>query len=130
MAADLLVLDTNVYIDSLDDVARGTYLASLIADTEDNVAVSSVVVAELAAGSHAGRDRDRLIADFVGTSSRILTPTHEDWLTAADALRSLGGDALSTRRAFWNDLLIAASCVRADALLMTSNRDDFARIQR
>ena len=47
-----------------------------------------------------------------------------------DAVRILGGDSVTTRRSFWNDLLIATSCARAGAILLTSNKADFARIRR
>jgi predicted nucleic acid-binding protein len=46
----VLVLDTNVYIDVMEDPARADALASQLQDVEDEVAVSSVVVSELLAG--------------------------------------------------------------------------------
>ncbi len=53
-----------------------------------------------------------------------------DWQTAGDALNALGGEDATKGRSFWNDLLIAASCARAGAALVTRNADDFERIRR
>ena len=128
----MVVLDTNVYIDVLGDADRANVLAGLAASVEDTFAVSSVVLAELLIGLRNERDRKELIAGVVGPIDGLplLTPTHGDWETAGDALRLLGGDRVTARRSFWNDLLIAASCARAGATLVTSNRDDFRRIRR
>jgi predicted nucleic acid-binding protein len=62
--------------------------------------------------------------------SGVLAPTHADWIAAGDALQQLGGDAATKGRSFWNDLLIAASCARSGAMLLTRNADDFRRIRR
>ena len=67
---------------------------------------------------------------LVAASDSLVTPVHEDWLVAGEALRVLGGHAATKRRSFWNDVLIAASCLRAHATLVTSNADDFRRIRK
>jgi predicted nucleic acid-binding protein len=128
----VVVLDTNVYLDVLRDADRGRVLAGLAESVDDTFAVSSVVVAELLVGLLSERDREELIAGVLRPidDDRLITPAHGDWETAADALRHLGGDRVTVRRSFWNDLLIAASCARAGATLVTSNRDDFRRIRR
>ena len=128
----MLVLDTNVYVDMFADRALAQHVSATLAGTRHPLHVSSVVLAELLAGATTTRAR-REVESFVlppATADRRLTPTHDDWVTAASALAALGGDAVTTRRSFWNDLLIAASCARVGAALMTRNADDFKRIRR
>ena len=93
--------------------------------------VSSVVLAELLIGVRsADRARPvRWVTDGIDDAG-LLTPAHADWVAAGDALRQRGGDASTQGRSFWSDLLIAASCARAGATLLTRNADDFPRIQR
>lgn len=127
----MLLLDTNVYLDASADGALAGRVAEVIEGAGDVVGLSSVVLAELLVGV-APRDRTRLmrwVTDGVPESA-ILTPTLDDWVSAGDALRALGGDAATRGRSFWNDLLIAASCARVGATLMTRNADDFRRIGR
>lgn len=128
----MLVLDTNVYVDMFADRELSRRVASRAAEMGETLLVSSVVAAELMAGAVTERDRrvvDRLVTE-AATPHRLLVPSHEDWVRAGRALVDLGGDAVTTRRSFWNDLLIAASCARVGALLMTRNADDFVRIRR
>jgi predicted nucleic acid-binding protein len=126
----MLLLDTNVYIDILDDPAGAERLARELDDAEDVVSVSSVVVAELLIGLRDPGERATLLADIVHEGDELLTPNHDDWSVAADTIRALGGNAATKRRSFWNDALIAASCARADVTLVTSNADDFRRIRK
>lgn len=128
----MVLFDTNIYLDVFRDADRAGILAGVTESVQDMFAVSSVVVAELLVGARSARDREELVAEVLGPvdGDRLLTPTHGDWETAGDALRRLGGDRVTSRRSFWNDLLIAASCARTDATLVTSNRDDFRRIRR
>lgn len=127
----MLVLDTNVYLDASADAALAGRVADLLAASGDQVALSSVVLGELLIGVRPA-DRARLVrwvTDGIDDAG-LLTPAHADWIAAGDALQQLGGDAATTGRSFWNDLLIAASCARADATLLARNADDFRRIQR
>lgn len=125
----MYVLDTNVYVDA-DEIAFASALAAFLARRGREVVVSSVVVAELLVGLHDERLRTDVLARLYATAgmSGTLTPTHDDWVEAGDALRALGGLDVTPRRSFWNDILLAASCYRAGATLVTSNRDDFRRI--
>lgn len=127
----MIAFDTNVYIDAMETADRARQLAQVVAESQDTVAVSSVVIAELLIGLRAPSRRGELLSATLGTVDphNVITPAHEDWQRAGDALRTLGGDAVTTRRSFWNDLLIAASCLRTGTTLLTSNRDDFARIR-
>jgi predicted nucleic acid-binding protein len=126
----MLVLDTNVYVDVMNDPARADGLASLLQDVEDEVAVSSVVVSELLVGLKESKRQREMMRLLITASDPLVTPVHEDWLVAGEALRALGGHAATKRRSFWNDVIIAASCLRARATLVTSNAADFHRIQK
>lgn len=128
----MIVLDTNVYIDAGHDRTVGARVADLIATSGDTVGLSSVVLAELLIGAASADERRRVVAATVGVTEpgNLLTPTHADWRAAGDALAALGGSDATRGRSFWNDLLIAASCARAGAMLVTRNVDDFRRIQR
>lgn len=129
--AAVLVLYTNVYLDASTDAALAGRVADFIESSGDQVGLSSVVLGELLIRVRPP-DRARLlrwVTDGIEETS-MLTPTHADWLVAGDALRQLGGDAATKGRSFWNDLLIAASCARAGATLVTRNVDDFRRIRR
>ena len=126
----MLVLDTNVYLDASADSALADRVADLLEAGGEQVGLSSVVLAELLIGVRPA-DRARLIRWVTdGIDTGLLTPAHADWAAAGDALRQLGGDAATKGRSFWNDLLIAASCARVGATLLTRNADDFRRIQR
>lgn len=128
----MLVLDTNVYLDVDGDAALAGRVAAFLAEQVEAVGLSSVVLAELLIGVTTGAERRRLMAATTGAvaSEHVLTPTDADWRRAGDALNQLGGDAVTRGRSFWNDLLIAASCARVGAMLVTRNVDDFRRIRR
>lgn len=128
----MLVLDTNVYLDADHDSAFGRRLAAYLAGRRDPVGLSSVVVAELLVGVATADERRRFLTATLDAvpAARVLTPTQADWQMAGDALSQLGGDAATRGRSFWNDLLIAASCARAGATLLTRNTEDFRRIRR
>lgn len=128
----MLVLDTNVYLDADRDPEFGARLASFVAAQREPLGLSSVVVAELLAGVPNADERRRFVAltvDEVPAEYRV-TPSEADWRTAGDALRAFGGEQATKGRSFWNDLLIAASCARVGAPLVTRSRNDFRRVQR
>lgn len=128
----MLVLDTNVYLDAGRDGALAERVAAFVATQRDLLGLSSVVVAELMTGATDPQERRLLLAATVDVvrAEHVLTPTHADWRSAGDALRTLGGDEATKGRSFWNDLLIAASCARVGATLITRNVADFRRIRR
>ena len=96
-----------------------------------SVRVSSVVVAELIIGTRSTRARARVLENLRAQATVLgdVTPTMEDWQAAAAAWVKLSPGS-AERRSTWNDLLLAASCSRAGAILITSNRADFKRIAR
>lgn len=128
----MIVLDTNVYLDTVDDAAFAERLGEVVASHSAPVGVSSVVIAELLIGATSVGARTRVAARIVDMleSASVVTPTDADWQTAGDALSRLGGENATKGRSFWNDLFIAASCARVGATLLTRNLDDFRRIQR
>lgn len=128
----MLVLDTNVYLDAGRDAGFAERLAAFVAGGREPVGLSSVVVAELLVGASDAAERRRLLAKTVDVvpGEYVITPDPTDWRAAGDALRALGGEDATKGRSFWNDLLIAASCARAGATLVTRNADDFRRIRR
>lgn len=128
----MVVLDTNVYLDAgRDDALRGRIDAFVRAHPAP-LGLSSVVVAELLIGASTRNDRRLILAATVDAvpAEYLLTPNRDDWQTAGDALCALGGEGATKGRSFWNDLLIAASCARTGATLVTRNAEDFQRIQR
>lgn len=128
----VLILDTNVYLDADRDEELASRLSGYLAAESDAIGVSSVVVAELLIGIASPSERARLVQRTLGAvdTVNVLTPTHADWLTAGEALNALGGSDATRGRSFWNDLLIAASCARIRATLLTRNTSDFQRIRR
>lgn len=128
----MLILDTNVYVDADRDGALASRIADHLATLADSIGVSSIVVSELLIGVTSPAERMRLLQRTLGTidAANVITPTHADWLAAGDALNALGGEEATRGRSFWNDLLIAASCARVGATLVTRNATDFQRIQR
>lgn len=126
----MLILDTNIYIDASQDADRERLITAIVEETGDAMGLHSVVVAELLAGGSSQSGRAGFIQHLLGTAEEVVTPSHDDWALAGNAVRILGGDSVTTRRSFWNDLLIATSCARAGATLLTSNKNDFARIRR
>ena len=127
----MLILDTNVYLDASADGAIAARVADFVETSGDQVGLSSVVLGELLIGVSAS-NRSRLVGWVTAgiDDEAILTPTHADWINAGGALQQLGGSAATKGRSFWNDLLIAASCARVGATLVTRNLTDFRRIQQ
>jgi predicted nucleic acid-binding protein len=116
------LVDTSVIID-LPDIAR--------AHLPDEIAISSITLAELAAGPHAARDAAERARrqDRLQRTEALFDPLPID----ADVARAFGvvyaavsvsGRKARGRRAF--DLLIAATAVAARLPLYTRNADDFA----
>jgi predicted nucleic acid-binding protein len=126
-----LVIDTNVYIDWLNE---GGYEAILF--QRDAVKyLSAIVMMELLAGAFSGRDRKMihgLVSVFVRTG-RILLPSRSVYEAAGHVLCVLQqsqGDNPVGARSLTNDVLIALSARTIGATVVTQNKRDFAAIQR
>jgi predicted nucleic acid-binding protein len=125
----MLAIDTNVYAIADADSAKREWLAAAIEASDEGVALSSVVLSELMMGQERAERRAELIRTLAAEVDILITPSHDDWLVAADAMRELGGHAGTKRRSSWNGVLIAASCARTNTTLLTANRGDFKRIR-
>jgi predicted nucleic acid-binding protein len=125
-----VVIDTNVYIDWIND---GQYEA-VIFQREAVKHLSAVVIMELAAGAFSVRDR-RLVRDVAsafGKVGRILAPTVSIYQEAGEVLRQLQeslGYTLASAYGLANDVLIALSARSIGAVVITQNERDFAAIQ-
>jgi len=131
------VLDSNLYIEAFRDAEFGEVLAAWEQRALPRLWLSSVVVLEVLLGArdeHASARYERhLVAPF-RTRRRVIQTDLEVLRQAATALRKLGtlrryGDKVNQRR-FFCDVLIAASCRRVGATLITANVEDFALIDR
>jgi predicted nucleic acid-binding protein len=123
--------DTNVYISADASAEAAEALARFIEQASAPWFVSSIVLAELRLGLDRSASRVAFVRQVLsGTdASRWITPSHHDWLVAADACVRLGATA-ERSRSFWNDALLASSCARAGVTLITANLSDFRRLQR
>jgi len=97
--------------------------------------LSAVAAYELRASAADGRTA-ALVRDFtrpMERTGRIVSPTFDDWMTAADvvsAIRHRDRGWRSKLPALLNDILIALCPRRIGALVLTYNREDFRLIRR
>ena len=132
-----MVLDTNVFIDASTSDAANAAFAAFTAQAAPRLHLSSVVAAELRAGTPDRSERKALERDVLGPydrTRRILTPSATAWETLGHTLATLveteGIDLTTTRRSFIFDILIAYSCRENGAVLISANARDLARIAR
>lgn len=130
------LVDTNLYVQAFRNADFGEAFRAFYAAVLPRLVVSVVVLFELYAGARdtgARRAIDRGVLQPFRARHRVLLPDLETWTLAADVLRDLrqlgGHDARLAQRSFQNDVLIAASCRRAGATLLTANARDFALIR-
>ena len=130
------VLDTNCYIDASRDSETLAALARFKAWSAPGLFLSSIVAAELRAGTPSVRDRKKLEDDVLGPfvrRGRILTPGAAAWDALGLTLVRLRKDEelRSTRvsRGFAFDVLLAYSCRESGATLVTKNARDMSRIR-
>jgi tRNA(fMet)-specific endonuclease VapC len=126
-----LVIDTNVYIDWLD---QGRH-EDVLFQSDAVKYLSAVVLMELRAGAVARADR-RLVQRFetaFARAGRILAPSPEVFAQAGDALRRLQVEAgydLRRSHSMVNDVLIALSARSIGATVVTRNERDYRAIAR
>ena len=125
-----LVIDTNVYIDWLNDRRHEDVLFQREVVTH----LSAVVLMELRAGAFQLRDRrdiGRLEAIFK-KARRVVTPSYAVFAEAGDTLRRLRADRgydVAASRSLVNDVLIALSARSIGATVATQNERDYRAIQ-
>ena len=131
----MYVLDTNVYIAAARQPETRAQLAHFMGARTRHIFLSTVVVHELAVGARNHADREYLrsaLAEPFRRAARLLETDAAVWTEAAiivDALSESGMAREQLRQAsFRFDILLAASCRRVGATLITANVSDFAAI--
>jgi predicted nucleic acid-binding protein len=131
------VLDANCYIDASRDQVALTNLTQFSSWSAPGLFLSSVVAAELRAGVATQKNRKRLEEEVLGPfvrRGRIVTPTAAAWdalgLTLATLREKEGLQLAQVSRSFVLDILLAFSCRKVGAILVTGNVRDMQRIQR
>ncbi|HKG93840.1 MAG TPA: PIN domain-containing protein [Gemmatimonadaceae bacterium] len=127
------VLDAQRYVDVLRGRPSAGAVLAFVRAFADALDFHALVGAELLVGAHAAGEpraiRQRFIDPF--KPARVIVPDAADLLRAGDVVREMSGrrgpHPELERRAFWNDVLIAVSCRRRGAVLLT-NDADHARI--
>jgi predicted nucleic acid-binding protein len=127
------VLDTQHFIDVLKDRPEAAGVLAFLRTFVGVVDFHAVVGAELLFGAHgrgeAAAIRRRFIDPF--KPKRVIALDAGDLLAAGDAIRTMsargGPHSDLQQRNFWNDVLIAVSCRRRGAVLL-SRDPDHARI--
>ena len=93
--------------------------------------LSAIVALELRAGARSdvegARVERHLLAPFE-RRGRVFAPSYGTWKAAGAALATLRVEPVT--RAFYNDVLLAASCGEHGVTLVTKNAADFQRIRR
>ena len=133
----LYALDTNLYISAIRDGKAASELAQFYAANAPRCFLISVVLHELLVGGKTREKRRQLHADiaapFVRTG-RIVTPSHQAWVTSGETLSRIAEEERVERssfsRSFINDAILAACCREHGITLITANLGDFARIER
>ncbi|MBI2468474.1 MAG: type II toxin-antitoxin system VapC family toxin [Candidatus Rokubacteria bacterium] len=129
------LLDTNVYLEAVRTEARRSQFRTTFFPLLPATFLSAVVAYELSVNARERSTRTRLL-DFVRPmerTGRLVTPSFDDWLEAAELVSAIGeGDRgwRSKLPALLNDILIALSARQIGATLFTYNREDFRLIRR
>jgi predicted nucleic acid-binding protein len=124
-------LDTNLFIDALRNAGDEARLQAFHERYAPAEFLSAIVALELCAGARAVSDAAKvqrhLLAPFE-RRGRVFAPSYPTWKIAGAAVAKLRGAQLT--RAFYNDILLAASCREHGVTLVTRNAADFERIRR
>jgi predicted nucleic acid-binding protein len=127
-----VVLDTNVWIGFLRGGQQKDEFESGL--RRPQILLSSVVAMELFAGCRTARQRkamESLLKPFE-KANRVVTPDAGCFRDAGRVLARMGEDGLGAthRQLIVADVLIAVSATRAGAVVLTSNFQDFSKIER
>jgi predicted nucleic acid-binding protein len=129
------LLDTNVYIEAVRSESRQARFRAAFFPLLPATFLSAVVAYELRASAADGRTAV-LVRDFtrpMERTGRVVTPTFDDWATAAEVVTDIQQRDRSWRSklpALLNDILIVLCARRIGAMLITHNREDFRLIRR
>jgi predicted nucleic acid-binding protein len=124
------VFDTNVYVDYWERGAHVQAVEAILASFV--VRHAAVVLSELRRGARSQQAR-RTVEGLYRLATEMWEPTASDWWEAGKLVRDIGDRNswdVHKRREFQNDALLALTVRRHGALLITSNRSDFALLER
>lgn len=131
------VLDTNCFIDASRNRTAAVTLAEFSARAAPFLYLSSVVAAELTAGTanlEARRTIEEAVLGPYQRRGRVLTPSRASWDILGKTLSELvWKDGLHLQRmprSFILDILIAHSCREHGVVLISNNARDLQRINR
>jgi predicted nucleic acid-binding protein len=128
------IFDTNIYIQCMLNREFAIQHAKSYASYLPATFVSSVVAQELLVGCTdelAIRRVQNFLTPFERIG-RIINPVYQDWKDAAHTVVKIGlrrRDLKSKKIALINDVMIALSCRRIGATLVTLNSQDFEAIR-
>jgi predicted nucleic acid-binding protein len=129
------LLDTNVYVEALRTEESRQRFKTSFYPLLPVTFLSATVVYELHVNAADQRTKE-LLVEFVTRlerADRMVTPTYDDWVQAADIVTKIWGKDRSWRSKLpllLNDILIALSARRIGATLLTYNAKDFNLIRK
>lgn len=127
------LLDANIYFAAIHDASFLAHYRDDFLRIGPRTFLSSVVMAELLQGAKGelGRARINRATQHLERAGRVVPPTHDDWVSAGTVQGRIWDDDASLRtKRLLNDILIACTSRRIDAILITENTRDFRLIQR
>jgi len=131
------VLDSNVYIEAERNPEVRERLTAFTQANASTLYLSTVVMHELLAGvrdAERQAEMERQLLTPYRNAARIVPTDERVWKDAANICRAFrfdlpGSESRLALASFRNDILIAASCRRVGATLITTNSRDFAAIR-
>jgi predicted nucleic acid-binding protein len=136
-ASRKFVLDTNCFIDASGTDAEAAAYAEFCARAAPGLYLSTVVAAELRAGTRNASSRrileQRVLSPYV-RRGRLINPSVAAWEALGTTLARLVEDSglvlLEVRKSFIFDILIAWSCREIGAVLVSRNVRDLSSIAK
>lgn len=131
----MYILDTNLYVEAARSHSFRAALRAFLVRAGPHVLASTVVIHELLVGANTKAAQDAVERDVAAPFQRFLRCIGTDalvWREAALITRAIaankGHNEMLKSTSFRHDILIAASCRRVGATLITANRRDFTLI--
>ncbi|MFO0759473.1 MAG: type II toxin-antitoxin system VapC family toxin [Byssovorax sp.] len=125
------LFDANVYFALLHDPRAFTRHRNDLARIGPRLFLSSVVRAELLQGAKGelGRARVNRATRSLEQAGRVVSPTHDDWVTAGTVQGKIWDDAPALRsKRLLHDILIVCAARRIGAVVVAENTADFSLI--
>ena len=131
----MYILDTNLYVEAARSHSFRAVLRAFLVRAGPHVLASTVVIHELLVGASTKAAQGAVERDVAAPFQRFLRCIGTDalvWREAALITRAIAANKGHNERlksaSFRHDILIAASCRRVGATLITANRRDFTLI--